>query len=141
MGVGSSFDLKIKLSSFSSFPSQITGASKAQLVSACWCVAALWPHCWSQGFSYFFVAPSGMCWRGLGPSHTESLEVSTFHVPSFLILLVLRKAEGMVRHFGMLSLVAPPPHCKKPLHTLALLNKSSGLFWHTPSLFICYPNV
>ena len=45
LGVGSSFDLKIKLSSFSSSLSRITGISKAQLVSSWCCVATLWPHC------------------------------------------------------------------------------------------------
>ena len=45
MGVGSSFDFKIKLSSFSSSLSGIVGVSKAQLVSSCYCVATLWPHC------------------------------------------------------------------------------------------------
>ena len=34
------FDVKIKLSSFSSFPSEITVCPKAQLVSSCCCMAA-----------------------------------------------------------------------------------------------------
>ena len=76
------------LSSFSSTLSGIMVCSKAQLVSSGCCMATFVV----TKIFYFFVVQSGMCWTGLGPSCTESLEVPTFHVPSLLILLVFEES-------------------------------------------------
>ena len=47
------------------------------------------PHSLSscKNLFYFFVVPSGMCWRGQGPSCTESLGVLIFtcQIPMFLV--------------------------------------------------------
>ena len=101
--------LKAQLSSFSSSLSGITGSSKSQLVSSCCCLAtpyshkdfstSLWCHLHDFVFSVLF---EGMCWRGIVPSHTKSLDTLTFHMPIFFFLaLVWGKREGMARHFGI----------------------------------------
>ena len=97
--------LKTQLSSFSSSSSWITGFSKAQLVSSCCCLATLYSHkdfstsFWHHHDSVFSVLLEGMCWRGIVPSRTKSLETLTFHMPIFLFfMLVWGKMEGMARH-------------------------------------------
>ena len=111
------------MSSFSSFPSGNTGVSKAQLFSSCCWVATLWPHCYSHICSYFFVAPSVLCGRGLGSSHTKSLKLPTFHVASFLIPLVWGRLKGWWGTFALLSFTAPPPQCKKPFSSKSLSSR------------------
>ena len=71
----------------------------------------------------FFVVPSGMCWRGLGPSHTKSMKLPTFHIPSFLIPLVRGRLKGWQGTFALLSFAAPPPQCKKPFSSKSLSSR------------------
>ena len=90
--------------------SGITVCSKAQLVSSCCCVATCIV---TKIFLFFFVASSGMCWRGLVPSSTKSLETFTFQgQPSFFSWFGESRRDGKAL-LALLSLAAPPLQCKK----------------------------
>ena len=107
---------------FSSSSTGITGFSKAQLVSSCCCLATLYSHkdfstsLWCHLHDFVFsVLLEGICWRGIVPSHTKSLQTLTFHVQTFLFLMLVWGIwKGWQGTFALLSLIAPPPQCMKP---------------------------
>ena len=85
MGAGSSWLESTIVLFLSSSSIGITGFSKSQLVSLCCCLAtpyshkdfstSLWHH---LHYFVFSVLLESICWRGIVPSCTESLETLTF---------------------------------------------------------------
>ena len=95
-------DVKINLSSFSSFPSGITSVSKAQLISSCGCVATCSNQTYFSTSLWHHQACVGEGKVPLTLSHWEYI----FSLAS-LQLSWLGKAEGMARNCCMIFFCCP----------------------------------